>query len=238
MPSPNTRIRQLESTLNKVYKLSKTPKSGKKIQRIVKKELTSETSCKCCGNKTNTNTSQPSSETTKNVFVEKLKSPKVQAFVESDSSMSDYSDSEYSSSNLSSSEDNAPEGYFSDSSSDESVASEKSDISIKSVRSESDLFGVADEAGTLEAGMSEEQLFGKSAVEASGESIGESTEKSDGIPLNHQLSEEELFGESFNQTILSSSPTSTTEKRLIEMEKRLALIERGLRNSHINSFAL
>jgi len=238
MPSPNTRIRQLESTLNKVYKLSKTPKNGKKIQRMVKKELTLETSCKCCGNKTKTNTSQPSSETTKNVFVEKLKSPKVQAFVESDSSMSDYSDSEYSSSNLSSSEDNAPEGYFSDSSSDESVASEKSDISIKSVRSESDLFGVADEAGTLEAGMSEEQLFGKDAVEASAEAIEESTEKSDGIPLNHQLSEEELFGESFNQTILSSSPTSATEKRLIEMEKRLSLIERGLRNSHINSFAL
>jgi hypothetical protein len=236
MPSPNTRIRQLESTLNKVYKLSKTPKSGKKIQRIVKKELTLETSCKCCGSKTNTNTntSQPSSEPTKNVFVEELKSPKVQAFVESDSSMSEYSDSEYSSSNLSSSEDSAPEGYFSDSSSDESVSSEKSDVSIKSVRSESDLFGVADEAGTLEAGMSEEQLFGTNANEVS----EESTEKSEGIPLNHQLSEEDLFGEDFNQTILSSSPTSTTDKRLIEMEKRLALIERGLRNSHVSSFAL
>ena len=232
--SPSTRVKELENTLSKVYKLSKGSKSGNKIRKLVKTQLTTEKICQCCGHKSKVTVD--SGVPDKEVF-ETVKSKKPIKLVHHEHDSSD--------------SDNVPEGYLSSDSDSNSIASlyHSSDSSYSSdsgdsgsdssdsysqessptkPKSERELFGVVDEHEELQGRPSERELFGVDSP---------NHEENNGDGLTKVLSEEQLFGGDFKQQKLfeSSSPQNYSV-RVKELEKRMALLERGMRNVHVNRF--
>lgn len=227
--SPNTRVKELESTLSKVYKLSKGSKTGNKIRKLVKTQLTTEQICQCCGHKSKVTVD--SGVPAKEVF-ETVKKPVKLVHHESfDSSDSDVPEGYLSSD----SDSNSVASLYNSDSDDSGSDSSGSDYSQASSptkptrpKSERELFGVVDEHEELRGRPSERELFGV-------DSPNHEENNDDG--LTKVLSEEQLFGEDFKQQKLfgSSSPKNYSN-RVEELEKRMAFLERGMRNVHVNRF--